>query len=577
MRVLNGKPVSPGYAKGVAFVYNKNSNFEVNYQSIEQEQIHGEFQRFQDALQKSSHELKNIRQKVLSELGQSESQIFAAHLALLNDKRFISKVKNRIERDLVSVEHSLDEEVGDLITLLSYVENEYLRERASDVKDVSRRILKHLGHGYDEILHNIKPGTILVAEELLPSDTLKIDRNHINAIITELGGDTSHTAILARSLGIPAVTGIPNACTEISDGSELLVDGETGIVTISSHLEDSDKFSVKKERYDKLSTRAESESQTECITEDGVEICLFANIGRPEESLEIKRNNLKGVGLFRTECLFLLLNKPPTVEEQVFAYSSVASNLQNMPVHIRTLDLGGDKKPLFLSSNFENNPNLGARGLRFSLLEKELLQIQLQAVIQSNTHGNIKIMFPMVIGGDDLAKAIDCVHAAHDAVKNDRVPEIGAMIETPSALFQLDEILELADFISIGTNDLAQFILAADRNAVDLLSDDSILHPSVLRAISQIIDSANQQNCPVCICGEAAGNPTIACLLIGMGIRQLSMSPIRSARVRMMIRQCQVNILQELAGKALNSKSPEQVVNLVEQFEQNMTLYKHGE
>ncbi|OQY04822.1 MAG: hypothetical protein B6I25_06485, partial [Planctomycetales bacterium 4572_13] len=493
MRVLNGKPVSPGYAKGVAFVYNKNSNFEVNYQSIEQEQIHGEFQRFLDALQKSSHELKNIRQKVLSELGQSESQIFAAHLALLNDKRFISKVKNRIERDLVSVEHSLDEEVGDL---------------------------------------------------------------------------------LARSLGIPAVTGIPNACTEISDGSELLVDGETGIVTISSHLEDSDKFSVKKERYDKLSTRAESESQTECITEDGVEICLFANIGRPEESLEIKRNNLKGVGLFRTECLFLLLNKPPTVEEQVFAYSSVASNLQNMPVHIRTLDLGGDKKPLFLSSNFENNPNLGARGLRFSLLEKELLQIQLQAVIQSNTHGNIKIMFPMVIGGDDLAKAIDCVHAAHDAVKNDRVPEIGAMIETPSALFQLDEILELADFISIGTNDLAQFILAADRNAVDLLSDDSILHPSVLRAISQIIDSANQQNCPVCICGEAAGNPTIACLLIGMGIRQLSMSPIRSARVRMMIRQCQMNILQELAGKALNSKSPEQVVNLVEQFEQNMTLYK---
>lgn len=566
MRILHGKPISPGYARGLAFVYSKDYHPKVDRYNIEKEQVYNEYQRFHEALERSCSELKDLRQKVFNELGHSESQIFAAHLGLLNDRQFISKVKERIERDLINVEHAIDEEVNDLVKLLSELENEYLRERASDMKDIGRRVLKHLGHGHENILKSIKSGSVLVAEELLPSDTLNMDRGHISAIVTEFGGDTSHSAILARSLGIPAITGIINVCSNVSDGVELLVDGETGTVTIAADEEDLGRFDAEKKEYERVTSDAEAAEETKCITLDGVGITLLANIGRLEEVTEIKRHNLDGIGLFRTECLFLQSGKPPTMEEQLSAYTQVADTLPDMPVNIRTLDLGGDKKPHFLSSKFQHNPNLGARGLRFSLLEKELLQTQLQAITKANRHGNVKVLFPMVMGGFDLRKAVEWLHAAKEEVKADRTPEIGAMIETPSALFELEEILQFADFLSIGTNDLAQFILAADRNATDLLSDDSVLQPSVLRAIDKTIKLANKKNRPVCICGEAAGNPTIACLFAGLGIRQMSMSPVRAARVRYVLSKCKANDLENLANKALRSESPEQIVSLTKEF-----------
>jgi phosphoenolpyruvate-protein phosphotransferase len=560
MEILDAKPISPGYARGTAFVLNKAEQPEIPRYSIGPDEIPSEHGCFHEALEKSSEELKELQERLVSELGQAESRIFAAHLALLKDPQFISKVKDRISRNMVNVEHALKEEMDDLTALLSELENEYMRERANDIHDIRDRVLKHLGSAADKKLRSLPPGSVIVAEDLLPSDTLNLDREHVAAVVTERGGTTSHMAVLTRSMGVPAVSGVVNACRRIPDGAEVLVDGVNGKVTIGATESNLNRFVAEKDKYNHIGSQAAQEEQTECITSDGTKVELLANIGRAYEAADVLEHNLAGVGLFRTEYIFMQSSEPPACQTQVRAYQEVAERLAPRPVTIRTLDLGGDKMPQFLAPKFENNPSLGNRGLRFSLMERQLLHTQLEAILRTaENFDNVRILLPMVMGKEDLSRAVEQISSAAEELHMHHTPRIGAMIETPSSVFELDEILQVADFVSIGTNDLAQFMLAADRNSLYLLAENAVLHPSVVRAIRTIVQAAQEYDRPVCVCGEEAGNPPIACLLVGLGIRQLSMSPVRAGRLRYALRRNSCSRLQEIAECALKSESPAKI------------------
>ncbi|MFA6714612.1 MAG: phosphoenolpyruvate--protein phosphotransferase [Victivallaceae bacterium] len=570
MKTFKGKPLSPGYGEGRALVYHGGAYCNAPLRFIELSGIDGEIHRFDNAMQNSIKELTSLKEKFMRELGQAETGILDAHLALLKDADFIGKVKKRISEELVTVEHAVEKEIDGLAGLLAKVENEYLRERNQDIRDVGRRILKNLNHtGTMGQLRLLPPNTVLVTKELLPSDTLEMDRKNTVAIVTERGGQQSHAAILARSLGIPSVTGLEGIAKETKTGDYVLVDAQAGTITVSPSLARAGQFTDAKNIYDDFSLEEKRNEFKDSVTLDGVEVELFANIGRPEEVTDISLHYLKGVGLFRTEFLFMESPRPPSLELQTKLYCSLAKQLGKLPLTIRTLDLGGDKQPAFLMDEMKRNPELELRGLRYSLAHEDLFFTQLRAILRASLQGNVKILFPMVTGADELQEALKIFkHAAHLEKISD-LPKIGAMIETPAAVFEINEILEIMNFVSIGTNDLTQFMLAADRNILVSMNSFSELHPSLLKAVKKIVDSSLEMKKDVCICGEAAGYPEVACLFAGMGVRQLSMSPIRTAKVRSHVRKHDLTDLQNFAGKSLKAKSVQEVLKILEDFSIN--------
>jgi phosphoenolpyruvate-protein phosphotransferase len=408
---------------------------------------------------------------------------------------------------------------------------------------------------------------VIVARELLPSEAVELSRVGLVAIVTEQGGKDSHTAILARSLGIPAVTGLLDVTSQIRSGMRLLVDGEAGRVTIAPSAADVAAFSQSREHFEHSVAALAADETLPCLTRDGSEISLLANIGRPEEIAQIGIHHLLGVGLFRTEFLFLQSDERPSFETQCEIYAQMARGLEDRPLVIRTFDLGGDKLPPFLASEPAGpHPSRHLRGLRFSLAERLLFESQLRASVHVAQTADVRLLFPMVIGSADFSRAVAVVDWAIDKLGVLRRPPVGAMIETPAALFALEEILEVADFVSIGTNDLTQYMLAADRGAADLTDECSPWHPAVLRAIKRVVDAAAAQDCPVCVCGEEAGEADFACLLVGLGIRELSMTPVRAAPVRYTLRTADYPTLHELANQALRCVTPGEARQLFARF-----------
>ncbi|MFW6153882.1 MAG: phosphoenolpyruvate--protein phosphotransferase [Planctomycetota bacterium] len=564
MKKLIGQPVSSGYAEGTTFVYRRDEGTGVPRYSIGSDEVGTEHDRFRQAIQRSCEELEQLRARIKAELGQGEAEIFGAHLALLQDAIFREKTRNRIERELVNVEQAVDAEIAELTRALEQVESEYLRERTKDARDVKRRVLKHLGHGPEEELKDLPPGVALVATDLLPSDTLDLDREHVAAIIMEHGGETGHAAILARALGIPAVTGVRNVTAEIPAGAHVHVDGETGEVTVNPTEIEENAFGSAKAAHDREMARAAEASRGPCVTTDGQAIRLQANINRLDEVHLPAMDLLDGVGLFRTEYLFLGTSTPPTEQQQTEVYTELAQAVAPRPVTIRTLDLGGDKKPAFVAAKLEANPYLGSRGLRFSLAERELFATQLRAIARASQAGNVSVLLPMVLGIDDFHQAVEMLDQACRDVGVERRPPVGAMIETPAAVFQVDRIVRRADFLSVGTNDLVQFVLAADRNVEGLLSDALTLHPGMIRVLQRIIRASRDAGVDVSVCGEAAGEPAIARLLVGLGFRALSMSPRRAAAVHTPLCASDLADLEEVARQAGQCGSEREIKALLE-------------
>ncbi|NVK43938.1 MAG: phosphoenolpyruvate--protein phosphotransferase [Oceanospirillaceae bacterium] len=556
-------PISPGYAAGKAIILQQMSVSDVPRYAIATADVEGEISRFHGALERSCEELGQLEQRVLDELGHMQSSIFSAHLALLQDRQFTNKVKSRVRDDLVNVEQALDREISDLARLLATVENEYLRERALDLQDVGKRVMRQLTREQSRSASSLPPQSVVVARVLLPSETIDLDRQHLVAIVTEEGGENSHAAILARALGIPAVTAVAGACSLIASGAPLLVDGQTGGVTLLPSARARKSFEGLKQRYSQHVRLEVDAERLPCVTRDGTEISLLANINRDDEAGLVGQHHLDGVGLLRTEFMYLDSPQPPDPQLQLAAYRRVLGALAGRPLVIRTLDLGGDKLPAFISRRSEANPYLGLRGLRFSLSEPELFAGQLQAIAEASRGGNVRVLFPMVLGPSDLRQGIEMLEEAAKTAGCAARPPVGAMIETPSALFALPEILERVDFVSIGTNDLTQLMLAADRNTTQLLESASVLHPSVVRAIHQVVRACQAAGRELCVCGEAAGDPDFAGLLAGLGVRHLSMSPVRSASVRFRLRASRLQALQRLAEQALAAESAQEVAQLL--------------
>jgi phosphotransferase system enzyme I (PtsI) len=427
-----------------------------------------------------------------------------------------------------------------------------LRERAQDLKDLERRVLRHVTQMCGDWRGQLRSRAVVVARELLPSDLLEIDRRYLAGVVTEIGGEAGHAAILARALGIPSVTGVQDVTRRARPGERILVDGQSAEVVLDPSPEREAAFAVRQSRYDRSARRAASADRLDCVTSDGVRIGLQANIGRADEVDLVAQHRLDGVGLFRTEYLFLDEPDTPSLERQLELYRQVAAALRGHPLVIRTLDLGGDKFPAFLAPRFEANPNLGVRGLRLSLLAaQDLFRTQMTAILRLAGEFDIRVLLPMVLGGSDLRDAFTLIRqfAAEEGITD--LPPVGALVETPSAVFAIDDVLRYADFLSIGTNDLTQFILAADRNALTTVDDYTALHPSVLRAIHQVIRAADAAGKPLSICGEAAADARFACLLAGLGARTLSMNPLSASRVRFAIRAMSAATLKGLAKEAL--------------------------
>jgi phosphoenolpyruvate-protein phosphotransferase (PTS system enzyme I) len=549
MKRLQGKPISHGYAAGTTVVL-ESTAAAIPRRSIRPSQIETEVRRFRRALARATRELRRVRCRVLDELGKSHSAIFEAHLAILSDPLFRNKVKARIEGELVNSEQAVEAEVDEICGQLAHAGNSYLRERQQDIRDVERRVLGHLVGSPVANAFSLPPRSVLVARELLPSDTLNIDRDHLVALLIEEGGETSHVAILARALGVPAVTAIDGLLESVRAGTEVLVNGENGEVVVSPVADQSLEFTDGLHHWEQVRAESLAAEKLPCVTTDEVAVALYANIARPEEARQIEEHHLDGIGLLRTEFLFLDAIEPPAIDFQARVYRDVIESAQGRPVVVRTLDMAADKQPRFLAKHFDHRV-LPFRGLRFSLKEANLFREQVAALTRAMGQSDVRILLPMVVDPQDVVRAADIISDQAEKAGLAKRPPIGVMIETPAAVVLFDRLIEKADFVSIGSNDLTQYLLAAERSAIDLDEDYSIHHPAVLRTIRQLVLLSTAAAKRLSVCGEAAGDPESACLLAGLGVRQLSMSPVRAARVRQILRSASIERLGQLAQRAL--------------------------
>ena len=565
MKNLEGNPVSLGFARGNAIVYDYEVERKVTLpdRDIRYDDVQTECDRIDEALDRSQHELKMAEQTASSDPKLADAAaLLSAHASMASE--IAATVKKQIGSDLVNVERALDSVIRDWINRLQKLDNEYLQQREQDIRDVGQRMTRNLAGMTPLSYELLPPGSVIVTRELLPSEAVGLANSGVVAIVSEYGGKFSHTAIVARSLGIPVVSGIANVTTRVPSGANLVVDGLSGVVTINPSESEEAVFSTRQLEHDRQISLLACEEEKPCVTQDGVAISLLGNVGLPEELDQIADHYLDGIGLFRTEFLFIDSHERPGFDLQAKVYGDMANTIAGLPMVIRTFDLGGDKRPPFLALDDASvRSSLHLRGLRFSLSEKNLLDAQLRAIVQVAQTADVRILFPMVIGSHDFAQAIAAVDRAVQQLDALRRPSVGAMIETPAALFALDEILELADFVAIGTNDLTQYMLAADRDLSEGTDDCTAMHPTVLRAIKRVVQACQRWNRPVCVCGEEAGETDFACLLVGLGVRELSLSPSRSAAVRHAIRHVDSPRVAELAERALQCRSPSEVRELL--------------
>ncbi|EMB17467.1 phosphoenolpyruvate--protein phosphotransferase [Rhodopirellula europaea] len=580
MERMEGNSLSTGLAKGVAVVLGYELQRTITLptentsDSISRSKVSDECDRMDDALEKSKQDLDDLKSIATDRTSISSAiDLVSAHASMAGE--IASLVKDRISHDLVGVEGALDSVICQTVGRLAKIDNDYLRERETDVRDIGQRMKRHLMGMTAPHLDALPKDAIIVTQELAPSDAIALADS---GIVTQVGGNLGHTAIIARSMGIPAVSGIANATQRITSGMMLLIDGEAGIVIANPGEQELSEFDSRLAEADRdldalQSNHSDPASISTCQTLDGMEITLYGNVGLSSDLDQVLAHGLAGVGLFRTEFLYLQSEHRPDTESQRRIYAQMSDRLGDRPLVIRTFDFGGDKLPPFLSKD-ENvdASSLSLRGLRFSLAEKDLLRSQLNAIVHVAQQSDVSILFPMVIGGHDFAQAIEMVDDVVEASNAFRRPQIGAMIETPAALFCLDEILELADFIAIGTNDLTQYLLAADRELSAESDQVTAMHPAVLRAIHQIAAAAKRWDRPICVCGEEAGDPEFAELLIGLGIRELSVSASRSESLRKAIAQIDSTKACDLVQRAQDCRSSNEVRKLLRSAKQSETF-----
>ena len=549
--------MSPGIGIGKAVVIDKASiNITKNYIKDAGKEI----DRLMNAIETAKEQLNELYVSTIDELGEKEAQIFKSHEMMLEDDTFISDVENRIKQEGVNAEYALNETSNVYIKMFQSIEDEYLRERAEDIKDVMNRVIRILMGISSVDFSNLKENSIIVAKDLTPSDTAQIDRTKVAAMITEIGGKTSHAAIIARIMGIPTVVGLNNITDKIKNGDTVICDGKTGKVLINPNAKQLFYFTKKKNIEDEIRNELKNQIGLPSVTKDGFKVSLTANIGVPNDVDMALENDAEGIGLFRSEFIFMNREHQPTEDEQFEQYKEVLVKMGDKPVIIRTLDIGGDKNVPYIDIPKEMNPFLGYRAIRLCLGNVEVFRTQLRAILRASVYGNVKIMIPMISTMKELKDSKKILQQAKDELTKEGIKfkkdiEIGIMIEIPSAAIISDLLAREVDFFSIGTNDLIQYTMAVDRMNSKLSYLYSQYHPALLRLIKGIIDNAHDAGIWVGMCGEAAGDPKLIPVFLGMGLDEFSMNSPSILRARYIVRNLNKADMEVIAKSTLNMEN----------------------
>lgn len=556
-------------AKGIAFgkAYKLSSpNLDVKEHYIEHPEE--EMNRLQDAVEQAREEIKTIREQVKKNQGKDHAAIFDSHLLMLDDPYYMGTIEEIVNDEKINVESALVRVTELLLSTFKQLNNLYIRERITDIQDVVDRILAHL---LGESLPNIsliKDEAIIVASELKPSETVQIDPRHIQGFITDNGGETSHAAILARSLELSAIVGAKNATEKIDDGDYLIIDGIQGVIHINPNKQMIEKYKVKKQRLSASRFRLTSFKRRRTITQDNQRIKINANINSTKDIERAVQNGIDGIGLYRSEFIYMKATNFPTEDEQYEMYRRVLLKMNGRPVVVRTLDIGGDKQLPYYTLPEETNPFLGLRSIRFTLQEKELFKTQLRALLRASVHGNLKIMFPMISTFDELRQAKAILNEVKQALAKEKIPmadtiDVGMMIETPAAVMLADLFIKEVDFFSIGTNDLIQYTFAIDRMNENVAHLYEPIHPAILRQIKFVVDVAKEHNKWVKLCGEMANDERAIPLLIGLGLTSFSMDPSYILSARKQITYLSKIKAEKIAEQALQLTSTKEVDQLL--------------
>ena len=566
-RIFHGIAVSPGVCRGKILILSSNRVDSVPHRAITTEELPQEMQRLNQALTETRRQLMEVQQRVNAGMGAKDASIFDAHLLVLEDPTLLDEVGRFVEQEKVNIEFAYAQVAEKYAKAMESVDDEYLRERAADMRDVTERLLQNLLGTYQELdLKHLKEPFIIVAHELSPSRTAMLDKKNVRGFATDVGGRTSHTAIMARSLRIPAVVGLGKASSELRDGQYALLDGYHGQLILNPTDQTLFEYGQLVRRQVSLDEKLRDTIDQPAVTLDGVRLTLSANIESAEDAEQVRANGAEGVGLFRTEYLFLNSTTLPTEEQQYQAYRAAAAALHPAPVIIRTLDLGGDKFMAHLNVPQEMNPFLGYRAIRFCLQERDIFRAQLRAILRASALGNVKLMYPMISCLDELVQAngmLDEFRAElrQEGVAFDEKMEVGAMIEIPSAALTADALAKRVQFFSIGTNDLIQYTLAADRLNERIAHLYQPTNPSIVRLIKMTADAAHAAGIWVGVCGEMAGDPLTIPLLLGLGVDELSVAPQIVPQIKYLIRRLKMSEAKDLAAAALTSEASADILD----------------
>jgi phosphotransferase system enzyme I (PtsI) len=525
-----------------------------------------EVNRLEKALIQTRHQLLEVQRKVSEGMGAVEGSIFDAHLLVLEDRTLLDEVVRAMEEQKVNAEYAFHVVAERYAATLAAIEDDYLRERATDIRDVTARVLNNLlGLDAEIDLRHLKEPCIIISHDLTPSNTAQLDKRNVLGFATDVGSRTSHTAIMARSLRIPAVVGLKDASERLETGQYALVDGFNGIIIINPTDQELFEYGQIERKQVTLQEKLRDTVSQPAVTLDGQRVVLSTNIEQAADTANVRDAGAEGVGLFRTEYLFINRECLPNEEQQYQAYRQAATALKPMPLVIRTLDLGGDKFMAHLQVPTEMNPFLGWRAIRFCLQERDIFREQLRAILRASAEGNIKMMYPMISGLDELNQANALVEEYKAELRTEKVAfdenlQIGTMIETPSAVIVAESLARRSKFFSIGTNDLIQYSLAVDRMNERIAHLYEPTHPAIVKLIKATVDAAHRHNIPVSVCGEMASDPVFTALLVGLGIDELSVAPALVPPVKFLIRRLKASEARELAAFALESESASDIL-----------------
>lgn len=563
---MKGIGTSPGIALGNVLVYKEPKIV------IEKKQVSNtdeEIKRLDRAVEIAIKQIEQIYEKTLKNVGEKEAEIFNAHRMMIEDPEFIGDVKETIKSQKVNSEWAVKTTADRYIEMFENIEDEYIRERALDLKDVSNRLLKILLDIETMDLSTLEDECIIIAEDLTPSDTAQMNKEMVLGFITELGGKTSHTSIMARTLEIPAVSGVKDITNKTKNGDFAIIDGKEGLIILNPSKEEIDNYKEKKERYEQFKLKLNEIKGKESISKDGIKVEIAANIGTPKDADKVIENDAEGIGLYRTEFLYMDSDKLPTEEEQFEAYKIVAERMEGKPVVIRTLDVGGDKDIPYLDLPEEMNPFLGYRAIRLCLDRKDIFKTQLRALLRASAFGNVKIMFPMISSIEEIREAKKVLEEAKEELRKENISfnediEVGIMVEIPAAAIHSDIFAKEVDFFSIGTNDLIQYTLAVDRGNQDISYLYNQYHPAVLKLINMTIKNGHKEGIWVGMCGEAAGDEKLIPILLGMGLDEFSMSSSSILKARWIINNTSKEEIESMLDEILSLPTAKDVEKFID-------------